>query len=321
MAPIGGGATRTTKLAVVGVVGVVAVVLAVVLVDSWGERELAGIGAFIAILLVVQTLRAEQQSRRVQRRLTRLEKSNRSIRSRTEWSFKRLRRMEEGFKDTKKFGLLWEVNAISRRQFEQVQATINLFEMVDVEAAVPPMRLWAVSPDALLVLVQEMLLVKPSLVVECGSGVSTLWMALAIKQRGLDTRIVALDHEQEYADKTTRMLRLHGVDDIASVRIAPLVDVKSEDGVQPWYDPSAIADLKDIGILFVDGPPGTAGQLSRLPAVPQLWDRLAPTASVVVDDSFREDEQSIVDRWLQLHPELVREHYDTEKGAEILRRA
>jgi predicted O-methyltransferase YrrM len=229
--------------------------------------------------------------------------------------------MEEGFKDPKKFGLLREINAVSRRHFEQVQATINLFEMVDVEAAVPPMRLWAVSPDALLVLVQEMLIVKPSLVVECGSGVSTLWMALAIKQRGLDARVVALDHEQEYADKTSRMLRLHGVDDIASVRLAPLVDVASDDGTQPWYDPAVTADLKDIGILFVDGPPGKTGQLARMPAIPQLWDRLAPRASVVVDDSIRQDEQSIVDRWLHLHPELVREHYDTEKGAEVLRRA
>ncbi|MCW2748914.1 MAG: hypothetical protein JWR83_24 [Aeromicrobium sp.] len=321
MAPIGGKVSRTTKLTALGVVGLVVVVLAVVLVDSWGERELAGLGAVIALLLVAHTLRAEQQSRRLHRRLSRLEKSLRSVRTRTDWSFKRLKRMEEGFKDTKKFGLLWEVNAISRRHFEQVQATINLFEMVDVEAAVPPMRLWAVSPDALLVLVQEMLFVKPTLVVECGSGVSTLWMALAIKQRGLNTRIVALDHEQEYADKTSRMLRLHGVDDIASVRLAPLVDVTSSDGTQPWYDPAATADLTDIGILFVDGPPGTRGQLSRMPAIPQLWDKFAPTASVVVDDSFREDEQSIVDRWLQLHPELVRERYDTEKGAEILRRA
>ncbi|MEV7398487.1 class I SAM-dependent methyltransferase [Aeromicrobium sp. NPDC092404] len=320
---------RTTQLALLGVADLATVVLAVVLADAWGEQLLAALGAAIVVLLAAHTLRAEQQSRRLHARLTTLEKAVRAgdakrdlhfVRTRTDWSFKRLKRMEEGFKDPKKFGLLREINAVSRRQYEQVQATLNLFEMVDVEAAVPPMRLWAVSPDALVLLVQEMLEVKPGLVVECGSGVSTLWMALAAKQRGVDTRIVALDHEAEYADKTNRLLRLHGVDDIASARLAPLVDVPSDDGTQPWYDPAVITDLHDIGILFVDGPPATTGPLSRLPAIPQLWDRLAPTASVVVDDFIREDEQVMVDRWIAAHPELTREHHDTEKGTEILRR-
>jgi len=325
-----GGASRTTKLGVLGVAVAVAVVLAIVLVDPWGESLLAALGALIVSLLVVLLLRNEQHQRRVGDRLSRLEqgvrsqsrelKSLKSIGDQTQWTFKRLKRMEEGTKDPKKFGMLRELNAVSRRQFEQVQATINLFEMVDVEAAVPPMRLWAVSPDALVLLVQEMLVVKPTLVVECGSGVSTLWMALAIKQRGLDTRVVALDHEEEYAGKTNRLLRLHGVDHIASARVAPLVDVTSGEDTQPWYDPAAVQDLQDIGVLFVDGPPASSGPLSRLPAIPQLWDRLAPTVSVVVDDFIREDEQIMVDRWLEAHPELAREHYDTEKGTEILRR-
>lgn len=292
------------------------------------------LGVLSVVLIVCHMLRAEQQSRRLHHRASRLEMRVRSygdilrdqrsalesVRKHTDWSFKRLKRMEKDSKDPKRFGLLREVNAISRRQYEQIQATVNLFEMIDVRAAVPPMRLWAVSPDALVLLVQEMLVVKPTLVVECGSGVSTLWMALAAKQHGLDLRIVALDHEEEYAEKTNRMLRLHGVDDIASARLAPLVDVAAADDAQPWYDPAVLTDLRDIGVLFVDGPPATTGPLSRLPAVPQLWDRLAPTASVVVDDFIREDEQIMVDRWLQAHPELEREHYDTEKGTEILRR-
>jgi predicted O-methyltransferase YrrM len=324
------GLPRSTKLAIAGAAAVVAVVLAVVLVDAWGEQLLAALGAAIVVLLAAHTLRAEQQSRRLHQRLSALEKNVRSqtsagrdlsfVRTRTDWSFKRLKRMEEGFKNPKKFGLLREINSVSRRQYEQVQATVNLFAMVDVKAAVPPMRLWAVSPDALVLLVQEMLVVRPKLIVECGSGVSTLWLALAAKQHGLDTRIVALDHEEEYAGKTNRMLRLHGVDDVASARLAPLVDVPSGDDKQPWYDPSVLTDLQDIGVLFVDGPPATTAPLSRLPAIPQLWDRLAPTASVVVDDFIREDEQIIVDRWVEAHPELSREHYDTEKGTEILRR-
>lgn len=319
--------SRITKLAVLGIALLGSVALAVALVNEWGDQVLAAVGALVVVLLLAQTLRTEQQARRINSRLSTIEKNAHTqdrviskMAKQTDWDFKRLKRIELGINDPKKFGILRELNTVSRRQYEQVQATINLFAMIDIEAAVPPMRLWAVSPDALVLLVQEMLDVKPSLVVECGSGVSTLWMALAIKQRGLDTRIVALDHEAEYADKTNRLLRHHGVSDIAEARIAPLADVTSGDGTQPWYDPAAIADLKEIGLLFVDGPPAATGELARLPAVPQLWDKLAETASIVVDDFIREDEQAMVDRWVEAHPELVREHFDTEKGTEILRR-
>lgn len=328
------GRSGTVKSAAVAGFVLVAVLVAVLLADAWGRELLAGLGAATVALLTVHTLRAEQQHRRIVARVGRLEKSVRDVDRRVRAtrpdlkpietsvrrSLQRLERMDEGFKDPKKFGLLREVNKISRRTFEQVQATINLFEMVDVEAAVPPMRGWAVSPDALALLVQEMLAVRPTLVVECGSGTSTLWLALAARQRGVDTRIVAIDHEEEYAEKTRRLLALHGVDDIAEVRLAPLVDVEAAGRVQPWYDPAALEGLHDIGLLFVDGPPAVVGPLARIPAVRMMWERFAPTVSIVVDDTIRPDEVESVEAWTAEHPELHREGYDTEKGTIILRR-
>ncbi|MEO6606110.1 MAG: class I SAM-dependent methyltransferase [Aeromicrobium sp.] len=324
------GGSRLTLLAGCALAGAAGVALAVLLVDSWGENLLAALGAAVFVLLVASVLRTEQHVRRLHGRLERLEKLEKRLEKQGTTQRAALRqirplantveRMDAGLKDPKKFGLLREINKVSRRSFEQMQATINLFEMVDVKAAVPPMRQWAVSPDALTLLVQEMLVGRPTRIVECGSGVSTLWLALAAKQRGVDTVIVALDHEQEYADKTNRLLRLHGVDDIAQARLAPLVEVETSNGKQPWYDPAALEGLDDIGLLFVDGPPAATGPLSRFPAMPLLWDKLAATFSIVLDDMIRTDEQEIVAAWLLDHPELAHEKYDTEKGTSILRR-
>ena len=67
-------------------------------------------------------------------------------------------------------------------QLRQQQALLNLFALVPVRDVIPPMGGWAASADVVSVLVGELLRIRPRLVVECGSGVSTLWTALAIEQ-------------------------------------------------------------------------------------------------------------------------------------------
>jgi hypothetical protein len=51
--------------------------------------------------------------------------------------------------------------------------------------------------------------------------------------------------------------------------------------------------------LFVDGPPGAIARQVRYPAFPLLADRLAPGATVVLDDSRRSAEAAIVKAWKQ----------------------
>lgn len=202
----------------------------------------------------------------------------------------------------------------------QVQAVVNLFSMMPVRAAVPPMGGWAASADAVLVLIDELVRRRPKLVVECGSGVSTLWLSLAIRHYGLDTRVVALEHDPGFAEGTREVLRRHGVDDIAEVRDAPLVQVGLPGHDTPWYTPSAVEDLSDIGLLFVDGPPEATGPRVRYPAVPVLHGRLAAEVTIVLDDYVRASEKEIVGLWVDVLPDFELSELPLEKGAAILRR-
>ncbi|TXL62320.1 class I SAM-dependent methyltransferase [Aeromicrobium terrae] len=331
---------RRKLVAAAVVVALLAFALSIGLVALLDEYYLATLSTGLAMLVAVGILRSEQQSRRLLARdreraaqMTALSKSlgpaqmeqlRRAVSANelaTNEVIHRLKLMRDGFVDPTKPGLLRQITRESQSTFEQVQATINLFTLADVKAPVPPMRGWAVSPDALNILVQEMLVVRPSVVVECGSGVSTLFLALTAKQVGLDVRIVALDHDAEYAGKTNRMLALHGVDDIAMARFAAIEPVSTDDGERPWYALSAIEDLTDIGLLFIDGPPKATAPLARYPALPQLWDRLAPDSSIVLDDTNRQDEQEIIERWTASHQELSIEEFSTEKGMHVLRRS
>lgn len=127
--------------------------------------------------------------------------------------------------------------------------------------------------------------------------------------------MIALEHDVEYAEKTTAMLAKHGLSELAEVRHAPITEVQLSGQSLPWYDPTACKDLFEIGVALIDGPPKAVGRQVRYPAIPILRDQLVAGAVVLVDDVEREDEQAIVHRWLAEWPELTSERLPCEKGA------
>jgi hypothetical protein len=206
---------------------------------------------------------------------------------------------------------------VTRRQ---MQAFHNLVEMVPLRAALPPLGGWAASPDLVLEVVDHLLAERPRLVVELGSGVSTVVLASAVREHGLDTRIVSLDHHAHYAAQTRALLERHGVADLVDVRFAPLARTHVPDHLTPWYDEAAIADLHDIGMLVVDGPPTATGPAARYPAVPLLAGRFAARCCIVVDDTTRPGDRAVVARWAAQLPEFAVRDLPLEKGAAVLHR-
>lgn len=215
-------------------------------------------------------------------------------------------------------------NASKRRHLmteRQAQALLNLRDLVEVRGAVPPMGGWAASPDLLVYCVDTMLTIRPQVVVECGSGISTLYLALAAEQHGLDTRIVALEHQAQYAEATRALLEHHGVAHRAEIRLAPLQPTSLTDHETPWYAEDALAGLTDIGMLLVDGPPTATGPGARYPAVPLLADRLAPRCVIVMDDLIRASDHETAEAWAGYLPDFelsVINEFDKHVG--ILRR-
>ncbi len=203
----------------------------------------------------------------------------------------------------------------------QTQALLNLHDLVAPQAAVPPAGGWAASPDLLLFCVDTLLADRPTTVVECGSGVSTLYLALAAEQHGLATKVVALEHDERFAEATRALLERHGVSGRAEVRFAPLEPSSVPGHETPWYAESALEGLEDIGMLIVDGPPTATGPQARYPAVPLLKSRLAARCVIVMDDLIRESDHETADAWSELLPDfdynVVRE---LEKHLGLLRR-
>ena len=207
-----------------------------------------------------------------------------------------------------------------KQTFRQLEALQNLNAVLPANDVMPATRGWAASPDLLMVLVDLVITERPSLVVECGSGASTLWLALAMRRFGIDGRIIALDHDPVFGGKTRNFLARHDVGDLAEVRDAPLESFSLDGETYSWYARRAWEDLKGIDLLFVDGPPATTGHQARYPALPLLSRALSPVATAVLDDLVVPDMQKVLRLWLDAYPDFGSEILPLEKQAAVLRR-
>ena len=214
-----------------------------------------------------------------------------------------------------------EVKTEIKQTFRQLEALQNLNAVLPASDVLPATRGWAASPDLLMVLVDLVITERPALVVECGSGASTLWLALAMRRFKIDGRIVALDHDPVFGAKTRDLLARHNVSDIAEVRDAPLESFDLDGETYSWYARRAWEDLKGIDLLFVDGPPATTGHQARYPALPLLSGLLSPVAIAVLDDLVVPDMQKVLQLWLDAYPDFGSEILPLEKQAAVLRRS
>jgi predicted O-methyltransferase YrrM len=149
-------------------------------------------------------------------------------------------------------------------------------------------------------------------VLEVGSGTSTIVLARLLRERWADGghRQVAVEHDGAWAGWVSEQLEREGLADCATVLHVPLAPHPHGQAGLHWYDHDVLhagldaalaGDLVDL--LVVDGPPADTADkvLARYPALPDLHGRLAPGATVVLDDVERRGEQEVLRRWEREH--------------------
>lgn len=203
--------------------------------------------------------------------------------------------------------------------FRQMEALQGLYVELALQRSLPATRGWAASPDFLLELARHARAHAPQQVLECSSGASTLVLARCMQLNG-GGKVYSLEHDPHYANLTREQLRRHGLSGWAEVIDAPLREHAISGESWPWYAHEVLPAGLSIDMLVIDGPPQATRTLARYPAGPQLFDRLAAGACVFLDDAARPDEQAILQRWQQDHPELVLAMLPCEKGCAVLRR-
>lgn len=197
------------------------------------------------------------------------------------------------------------------QHYHQGEYFAQLISLMKFTAPLPPTRSWAASPDLLLTLMQLVRKNRPQLIVELGSGISTLIMAKASQSR---VKIVSIDHSEEFAQKTREMLKEHGIKNV-EIRVAPL---RRHPSGTDWYDTTLLKNLKNIDLLVIDGPPGSKNPKARQPALKEFEAKLSPKAVIVIDDVNRDGERELADKFAKTFPKKNLEILPHEKGSAVI---
>jgi predicted O-methyltransferase YrrM len=200
----------------------------------------------------------------------------------------------------------------------QVQPLLELTARLSPRRPLPPMRDYAIAPDCALLLVDLVREHRPEVIVETGSGVSTLVLAYALEKLGRG-RVISLDHDAHWAARTRAELERHGLSRFATVVHAPLepVDIDGERFV--WHSLAALEGVDAIDLVVDDGPPKYVGRFARFASLPTFAPRLRDDG-VFLLDVVGDEERHMLARWRQRHPDFVQEELSTKKGNVLLRR-
>ncbi len=209
--------------------------------------------------------------------------------------------------------------------YRQLEAWVALQPFMLSQLPFSGLRGGAISPDLAQILCTELLTRNPSLVVECGAGISTIIIGNVLRRLG-QGKLISLEHDPLWAQRVDEWIMAHHLQDQVVVLYAPLVEHDVEGVTVSWYATQQLQELISSGafeyglieLLFVDGPPGKTAHRARYPAVPILHPLLGKNCIIVVDDAYRKAENLIVQEWCDLLG-VSSEWIATEKGAAIIR--
>ena len=191
-----------------------------------------------------------------------------------------------------------------------------LLEQLHLSDDLPYNKDWSAAADFLQLIVDHCLKNKPTTIVECSSGMTSIMLAKCcqINQQG---KVYSLENGEPYAANTRHCIDQQALSRYADIIHAPLVDITVGNDVFQWYSLEKLAE-RPIDMLVIDGPPGFIQPLSRYPALPMLYERLTDQCVVFLDDAARDDEKEIVQRWQVEFPGTRHQYIDTERGCSVL---
>jgi hypothetical protein len=161
----------------------------------------------------------------------------------------------------------------------------------------------AMRPAAVVTILNEIVTNDRNRIVECGGGISTLYIARLLRQRARG-HLWTVEDDGPWADYLRAQVESEGASAYVSVLHADLaptsLSIAGANG--RWYDERKVREWigeEPIELLIVDGPAGYTPERrhARYPAVPYLRPLLADDYAVVLDDIHRPGEQEIVERW------------------------
>lgn len=184
---------------------------------------------------------------------------------------------------------------------ERVIDTLAMAQLAPLHQRYTPWASSSLRPRALQMLLNEVVLHDRQRIVECGGGVSTLFLGRLMADRDAG-QLLTIEHDLRWVTTLTHLLENEGLQGRCQVVHAPLEASRRADGDSGWYDRATLDRAlsgKAIDLLFIDGPPAAKAGYSRAraPALGYFRRFLAEDFTVILDDINRPGEQRIFKDW------------------------
>lgn len=218
---------------------------------------------------------------------------------------------------------------------QQLEAFLDIQSFFSTGKHLPSMHGWPVSPDFARFLIQLLEKNDYDLILEFGSGTSTILIAKTIAklyhaaQNRPSVLQVAFEHLEKYHTQTLAELKNEGLDNSVKLIHADLEPYKAPNGETYSYYAcdKTLADLANSKfdvpnkiLLVVDGPPGSTGKHARYPCLPIVLEHFRnQKIDLLLDDYSRPEEKEIAALWRKDLDELgylvTYDEINMEKGA------
>jgi predicted O-methyltransferase YrrM len=169
------------------------------------------------------------------------------------------------------------------------------------------------APDFLAFICKYVLKHAPSVILEAGSGFSTVYIAACMKTLGTGT-LISLEHEEQFTTVTKKLIKQLQLESFVSLHVAPLRLFSIGNKKWFWYDfESSLNNITQIDLMIVDGPPQKKQPMCRYPAMPLIRNKFVKGSRLILDDVRRSDEQKIIQRWKKEF-DIALEIFEHERG-------
>jgi predicted O-methyltransferase YrrM len=198
--------------------------------------------------------------------------------------------------------------------YDQIAGLVQIQSALAGKPILKPLRGWALSPDAMAIILSDLQERDAPTVIEFGSGQSTVVIACYLKNKGAG-RLISIEHDSAYAASIKTQLVACGVSEYVDVHILPLVECGNV-GCLPSCQSYELAKLPDLAIdlAIIDGPPNWCGPSGRYHPLYWVLHRLSNGGTAYLDDTVRGEERRVVEEIVAQLPYFVSEELRAEKG-------
>ena len=204
--------------------------------------------------------------------------------------------------------------------YRQLEILIPLISSLGIKKTLPESNSldgFAANPDFLCLLHDLIKETKPKIVIEAGSGISTLICAYSLKQFS-NGKVFSFDHDDKFSTIIVDAIKDHNLNNYAQVIHSPLIKYSNRDF--EWYDTELLPNIDKIDLLIIDGPPANSAKNARYPAIPLMINKLKKGSIIILDDASRKYEKQILTLWKKEYDCFEYNYINNSKGACIIKK-